>query len=81
MGDDFARLRTLLDDSDPDVRGMVAVALANIAGPQATDMLLELAGDADPRVACAAVQSLGTRGEERSVPVLIRLMQRDETDI
>ncbi|MDO4850621.1 MAG: HEAT repeat domain-containing protein [Actinomycetota bacterium] len=81
MGDDFARLRTLLDDSDPDVRGMVAVALANISGPQATDMLLELAGDADSRVVCAAVQSLGARGEKRSVPVLIRLMQRDETDV
>lgn len=81
MGDDFARLRTLLDDSDPDVRGMVAVALANIAGPQATDMLLELTADADPRVVCAAVQSLGARGEDRSVPVLIQLMQRDEVDI
>lgn len=74
--DDLERLRGLLDDSDPAVRGLTAVALARVDSPAAVEMLMDLLDDSDPHVVCAAIQSLGERKETKAVPALIDMLNR-----
>lgn len=81
MDDDFAQLKNLLADSNPDTRGMAAVALGQVMDPQAVDLLIDLLGDADSRVICAAAQSLGAQGDKRATTALIPLMQSDDTEV
>ena len=76
--DDLERLRALLSDPDPDVRGLTAVALARLAIPEARDMLMQLLADSDSRVVCAAVQSLGDRGDQSAVPALVDVLNRSQ---
>lgn len=71
---DFDRLRELLDSADPDVRGMAAVGLQNVADPRATDLLVKLLSDSDPRVVCAAARSLGERADTTATPALVELI-------
>lgn len=72
--DELERLRALLKDPDPEVRGLTAVALARIDSPAATEILMDLLADPDDRVVCAAIQSLGERGEKSAVPALIGML-------
>lgn len=81
MDDDFSQLKNLLENSDPDTRGMAAVALGQIQDPQAVDVLIDLLEDKDTRVVCAAAQSLGAQGDGRAVPALIPLMQTDDVEV
>ncbi len=81
MEENINRLRELLRDSDSDVRGMTAVALARVGDPQATDLLLELLKDSDRRVAIAAIQSLGEREDKKATPCLLELVHSDDPDI
>jgi hypothetical protein len=70
------RLRPLLRDGDPDMRFWAAVLLGRYLGVADLERdLIPLVDDPDPRVRKAAIESLGSIGDELSVTAAVRLLK------
>lgn len=67
-------LAALLRDRDPAVRFEAAIALAELQDHRATDVLLRALHNG--RVRLDATRALGTLGDRRAIPHLLRLMKR-----
>lgn len=78
-GKGIARMRTLLDDKDPNVRGIALAVLARHRDAASLDRLAKAAeGLRDGTIACQVIKELSAWREERTVPVLIGFLQNDE---
>ncbi len=78
--DTLPQLLSMLEDGDAQVRGMIAVAFADVDDDRVTDPLISLLADEDARVRLAAVRSLGTRGDRRAVPALISCLRNGDDE-
>jgi HEAT repeat protein len=68
-------LRSMLTEADPVIRLWAATLLGRYLGVEGLEQdLAALADDADPRVRKAAVQSLGSVGDELAVAIALRLL-------
>lgn len=64
-------LSTALEqETDPEVRRTLALALGNLGDRCATPSLAQAIGDADPEVRLAAAQALAQAGDRRALPAL-----------
>ena len=69
------QLRSLLGDSDPVIRLWAATLLGRYLGVEGLEQdLAVMADDTDPRVRKAAVQSLGSVGDELAATTALRLL-------
>jgi quinoprotein glucose dehydrogenase len=67
----------LLADGDAEVRAQAAKVLGDGKVAAAGDRLVELLGDAEPRVAFFAAQALGKMGHGKAVAALVRMIGRN----
>lgn len=74
-----ARMRTLLDDQDPKVRGVAVGALARHRDEAAVDRFARATqGLTDGWIACQVIKELLAWKDERTVPALIGFLQNDK---
>lgn len=66
-------------DSDPRTRSVAAVALGVIGTPAMLDKLRFLLSEANPDVRYNAAARLAQRGDETAVPVLVEMLDQQET--
>jgi hypothetical protein len=72
------RLRLLLADRDPDVRGVALGLLARGRDAASIEAIAKAAGGAkDPQIAFKAIEALGQWGTDAIVPALIRFLEND----
>lgn len=75
----IAKMRTLLNDDDPGVRGVAVSALAHHQDEASLDRLANAAsGLVNGPVACRAIKELAAWRESRTVPALIVFLQNDQ---
>jgi hypothetical protein len=76
--DGVANVRTLLDDADPDVRGIAIAALTRERDEVSLGRFAKAAqGDIGASVACQLIKELAGWPDERVVPALIGFLQND----
>lgn len=73
----FDQLIEMLNDPDPETRGLVAVGLGRLRDIAAVGPLVGLLSDNDERVRIAAVHSLGEVGSTTAVEPLLTLLQEE----
>jgi len=74
-------LVTGLHSSAAPVRRRAVAALAELRLPEATEFLTEALDDCDPEVRTAAALTLGSRGVDAAVPVLLELIVEGRSDV
>jgi HEAT repeat protein len=79
--DQFDHLISLLNDPDPDTRGMVATGLGKIRAVQAVNPLVALLSDNTERVRIAVIRSLGEIGNRTAVEPLLPLLQDPSSEV
>jgi HEAT repeat protein len=74
-----AKLRTLLDDKDPEARGVGAAVLARHRDGESLDRLAAAVAELDnSSLACHLIKELAAWKDERVVPALIGFLQNDD---
>lgn len=75
----ITKIRTLLDDQDPSVRGIAIGVLARHRDEDSLDRFATAAQSLrDGTIACELIKALSDWKEERTVPALIAFLQNDE---
>jgi DNA-binding transcriptional MerR regulator len=80
-GDGVAGLAPGMHSDNADIRRRAVLALAELAGDEATALLADALGDPDPTVRRPAALAAGTRGVTAAVPTLVGMVVEGTNDV